>query len=40
LLMQVTNSPNVFVDQGQFSDPDFINATYIRENVQFANKLI
>jgi len=40
LLMQVTNSPNVFVDQGQFSDPDFINATHIRENVQFANKLI
>jgi hypothetical protein len=40
LLMQVTDSPNVFVDQGQFSDPDFINATHIRENVQFANKLI
>jgi hypothetical protein len=25
------------VDQGQFSDPDFINGTHQRENVQFAN---
>jgi hypothetical protein len=27
----------MFVDQGQFSDPDFIGGTYQRENVQFAN---
>jgi hypothetical protein len=28
------------VDQGQFSDPDFINGTHQRENVQFANNEI
>jgi hypothetical protein len=27
------------VDQGQFSDPDFISGTHERENVQFADKL-
>ena len=29
-----------FVDQGQFSDPDFISGTHQRENVQFADKQI
>ena len=29
---------HIFVDQGQFSDPDFINSTHQRENVQFADK--
>jgi hypothetical protein len=32
------NWPNILVDQGQFSDPDFISGTYQRENVQFADK--
>ena len=36
--MQVANLPNIFVDQGQFSDPDFISGTHQRENVQFADK--
>jgi hypothetical protein len=36
--MQVPNRPNIFLDQGQFSDPDFINGTHQRENVQFADK--
>ena len=27
-----------FVDQGQFSDPDFISSTHRRENVQFGDK--
>jgi hypothetical protein len=26
------------VDQGQFSDPDFISGTHQKENVQFADK--
>jgi hypothetical protein len=38
--MRVTNWPNIFVDQSQFSDPDFINGTHQRENVQFANNEI
>ena len=38
LRMRVTNWPNVFVDQGQFSDPDFISGTHQRENVKFVNK--
>jgi hypothetical protein len=38
LRMRVTNWPNIFVDQGQFSDPDFISCTHQRENVQFADK--
>jgi len=37
LHMRVTNWPTIFVDQGQFSDPDFISGTYQRENVQFAD---
>ena len=37
LHMRVTNWPNIFVDQSQFSDPDFISGTQQRENVQFAN---
>ena len=36
--MRVTNCPNIFVDQGQFSDPDFISGTHQRENVQFVDK--
>ena len=39
LCMRVTNWPNIFVDQGQFSDPDFISGTHQRENVQFADKM-
>jgi hypothetical protein len=35
--MWVTNWHNIFVHQGQFSDPDFINSTQ-RENVQFSDK--
>jgi hypothetical protein len=27
------------VDQGQFSDPDFISGTHQMENVQFADKI-
>ena len=38
LRMQVTNRPNIFVDQGQFSDPDFISGTHQRKNVKFADK--
>jgi hypothetical protein len=38
LRMRVTNWPNIFVDQGQFSDLDFISGTHQRENVQFADK--
>jgi hypothetical protein len=37
--MQAASCPNIFVDQGQFSDPDFISGTHQRENVQFADKL-
>jgi hypothetical protein len=40
LYMRVTNWPNIFVDQGHFSDPDFISRTHQRENVQFADKSI
>jgi len=36
LHLQVTNWPYIFVDQSQFSDPDFISGTHQRENVQFA----
>ena len=36
--MRVPNWPNIFVDQGQFSDPDLISGTHQRENVQFATK--
>ena len=32
--------PNIFVDQGQFSDPDFISGTHKRENAKFADKQI
>ena len=35
-----TNWPNIFVEQGQSSDPDFISGTHQRENVQIANKYI
>ena len=35
---RVTNWLNIFVDQGQFSDPEFISGTHQREKVQFANK--
>ena len=38
LHMRVTNWPNIFVDQGQFSDSDFISGTHQRENVQIADK--
>ena len=38
LRMRVTNWPNIFVDQGQFSDLDFISGTHQMENVQFADK--
>jgi hypothetical protein len=38
LRMRVTNWPNIFVDQGQFSDSDFISGTHQRENVQIADK--
>jgi hypothetical protein len=38
--MRVTNWPNIFVDQGQFSDPDFISGTHKKKNVHFADKLI
>ena len=37
LCMRVTNWPTTFMNQGQFSDPDFISGTHQRENVQFAN---
>jgi hypothetical protein len=33
LHMKVTNWTNIFVDQGEFSDPDFISGTHQRENV-------
>ena len=32
--------PNIFVDQGQFSDPDFIIGTHQRKKFQFADKYI
>ena len=37
--MQVTKWLNIFVDQGQFSDQDFISKTHQRENIQFADKI-
>ena len=37
---RVTNWPNIFVDQGQFIDPDFISGTHQMENVQFADNTI
>ena len=37
--MRVTNCPHIFVDQGQFSDLDFISDTHQRKNVQFADKV-
>ena len=30
---------NIFVDQGEFSDPDFITGTHHRENAQFDNEI-
>jgi hypothetical protein len=39
LHMRVTNWLNIFVDLGQFSDPDFISVTHQKENVQSADKL-
>jgi hypothetical protein len=36
-LWRVTNWPNILVNQGQFSKPDFISGTHQRKNVQFAN---
>ena len=30
--MGVTSWSNIYVDQGQFSDPDFISGTHQREN--------
>ena len=38
LLIRVTTWPNIFVDQGQFSDPDFISSTHQRKNVKFVDK--
>ena len=37
-MSQVMNWPNIFVDQGQFNDPDFIRDTNQRGHVQFADK--
>jgi hypothetical protein len=28
--MRVMNRPNIFVDQGQFSDPDLLSAAHIK----------
>ena len=39
LYMPVTNWPNIFVDQCQFSDPDFISGFHQRENVQYADNI-
>ena len=36
--MRVTNLPNIFVDQDQFSDPDFISGLNQRENVEFTDR--
>ena len=35
--MRVTNWRNIFVDQGQFSNSDFISGTYQMENVKFTD---
>jgi hypothetical protein len=40
IFQHVSYEPNIFVDQGHFSDPDFISRTHQRENVQFADKSI
>ena len=40
LRIQVTNRPNIFVNQGQYSEPEFISGTHQRENVQFADTFI
>jgi hypothetical protein len=37
LCMRVTNWPTIFMNQCQFSDPDFISGTLQRKNVQFAD---
>ena len=37
IFQHASYEPNIFVDQGQFSDLDFISGTHQRENVQFAN---
>ena len=37
--MRVMERPNIFVDQGQFSDQNFIRATHRRENVKFADNI-
>jgi cellulose synthase/poly-beta-1,6-N-acetylglucosamine synthase-like glycosyltransferase len=38
--LRVTNWPNIFVDQRQFSDPNFISGEHQRENVPFADKYL
>ena len=38
-LAHVTKRPNIFVDQGQLSDLDFINDTHLWKNAQFADKV-
>ena len=38
LCTRVKNWPNIFVNQSQFSDSDFINGIHQRENVQFTDK--
>jgi len=40
LCMRVTNWPNIFVDQGQFIDPDFISGTHQRENFQLPDSCV
>jgi hypothetical protein len=39
LCIRATNWPNIFVDQGQFSDSDFIIGTHQKKNAQFADKM-
>ena len=39
LWKQVTKWPNIFEDQGQFSDPNFISGTHQRGTVHFADKI-
>jgi hypothetical protein len=36
----VQTDNHIFVDQGQFSDPDLISSTHQRENVQFADTFL
>ena len=38
LCTRVKNWPNIFVNQSQFSDSDFVNGIHQRENVQFTDK--